>query len=68
MEFVSFLNWIIAILFVACYAYQFFYIFVSLVFKSKKSPDAQPKRYAALISARNEENVIANLIESIKKQ
>ena len=58
MEFVSYINWIVAILFIVCYSYQFIYLFLSLVLRPKKMPDADPKRYAAIISARNEENVI----------
>ena len=48
--------------------YQIIYIIVSLFCKPKKFPDGKPNRFAVLISARNESNVISQLIESIKKQ
>lgn len=69
MEILSFLNSLLAVCFSICYAYQFFYIFIALFFKKKKS-DALPKmhHYAILICARNEENVIGDLLQSIHKQ
>lgn len=68
METVKLLNYIIAILFFACYSYQFAYILIAL-FKGKKTGDKYKlHNYAVLIAARNEEKVIANLIESIKDQ
>lgn len=68
METVRLLNYVIAILFFACYSYQFVYILVSL-FKGKKTGNSYKlHNYAVLIAARNEEAVIENLIESIKEQ
>lgn len=48
--------------------YQLIYIVVSLFCKPKSFPDGKPNRFAVLIAARNEENVISQLLESIKKQ
>ena len=48
--------------------YQIIYIIVSLFGKPKRFPDGKPNRFAVLIAARNEANVISQLIESIKKQ
>lgn len=68
METVKLLNYIIAILFFACYSYQFAYILIAL-FKGKKTgSEYKLHNYAVLIAARNEEQVIENLIESIKAQ
>ncbi len=63
------INACIGVLFLLCYAYQLFYIGVSLV--KKKRPhthEPTPHNFAVMISARNEESVIAGLIDSIKKQ
>lgn len=68
MDKLSWFNYIIALIFVVCYSYQFFYILVSIIKRPKKFPAGTPHRYAVMISARNEEGVIANLIESIRKQ
>ncbi|MBQ6509506.1 MAG: glycosyltransferase family 2 protein [Flexilinea sp.] len=62
-------NQLIGILFALCYFYQFVYIPVSWFLKSKKADKTgMTNRYAILICARNEENVIAGLIESLKHQ
>lgn len=69
MEALSYINYIIAIIFSICYCYQYFYVIVPLIFRKKKVPeDADYHKYAVLIAARNEEVVIGNLIESIKSQ
>jgi cellulose synthase/poly-beta-1,6-N-acetylglucosamine synthase-like glycosyltransferase len=68
MKTVSLINHIIALLFAACYFYQFLYIFVPFVKKSRAAEAGKLHRYAVLIAARNEEAVIAKLIESIKNQ
>lgn len=62
------INFIIAAIFFICYAYQFAYIPVPWI---KKDPPHSPEkrhRFAVLICARNEEKVIAKLIESINAQ
>lgn len=69
MQWLKIFNFIIAVLFTLCYAYQFIYIFVGTFFKNKKHPDVKPKnRYAILIAARNESLVIGHLLDSISKQ
>lgn len=61
-------NLVVCILFFVCYSYQIFYVIVSLT-KSVPSLDAKKNhKYAVLISARNEQAVIADLISSIKNQ
>ena len=62
-------NAVISALFFICYTYQFFYI--PLVLLKKRQPQPSPAaahRYAVLIAARNEENVIAGLLDSLKAQ
>lgn len=69
MEAVKLINLIIGTAFFVCYLYQFVYIFIALIKKDKGSRnDGTLHRYAFLIPARNEQNVICNLIESIKNQ
>lgn len=66
---VSFLNYLVCLLFVLCYSYQLFYIAVSLFKKPVRYPKAEKLgRYAVMICGRNEEAVIGNLIDSIKNQ
>jgi len=61
-------NFIISVIFFLCYAYQFFYIPVSLFGKEPPHKPEKKHRFAVLVSARNEEKVIAQLIESIHAQ
>ena len=61
-------NCVISIIFTLCYAYQFFYLFVGFLKKPKKFIAAKQHRFAVVISARNESNVIGNLISSIRAQ
>lgn len=69
MHNIELLNYIISIIFAICYSYQFLYIAVPFFRKFKKTDDTiEQHRFAALICARNEEIVIGNLIESIKRQ
>ena len=69
METIKIINYVIMVIFFACYAYQFFYIPDALL-KKKKQPSSEgtPHRFAVLIAARNEEAVIGNLIDSLKRQ
>ena len=62
------LNYLISIIFTLCYAYQFFYIIVGILRKSIDLKAKKNNRYAVVVSARNESNVIGNFIESIKHQ
>ncbi|MGI5878609.1 MAG: glycosyltransferase family 2 protein [Christensenellales bacterium] len=68
METISFLNYLIAMVFMICYSYQFVYMIVALLRKPAPLPAASPRRYAVAISARNEQAVIAQLIDSIRRQ
>ena len=68
METIIYLNFLISIIFTLCYAYQFFYIFIGLLKTPKKLTASNLHKFAVVISARNERDVIGQLIESIKNQ
>lgn len=68
IDFVCALNSSVSLIFTLCFAYQYYYIYISAVRKPLVFPEAEPKRYAFVISARNEDKVIGNLVESIKRQ
>ncbi len=68
MKTVSFINYIVALLFFILYSYQLLYILIPFIKKSKPYKNAKLHRYAVLIAARNEEAVITRLIESIRHQ
>lgn len=60
---------LVTLFFGALSAHRFFYVLVGLFAKARKYP-AQPKtnKYAVLLSARNEQAVLGNLIDSIRSQ
>lgn len=68
METVNIINFAIGIIFFLCYFYQFVYIAIALI--KKEPPHTEPTlhRYAVMIPARNEMNVIGELISSIRRQ
>ena len=68
METLRWINFGVSILFVLCYAYQFFYIPVPWLKKAKPHAAPTAHRYAVLICARNEAAVIGDLIASIRSQ
>lgn len=68
MEALEIFNHVVSVLFFMFYAYQFFYILVATVKKPKSFPEGKKYRYAVMISARNEENVIGQLLDSIRQQ
>lgn len=59
---------IISVLFFVCYFYQLVYIAIPFLKKRKLKYEAKANKFAVLICARNEEEVICELIKSIKKQ
>ena len=65
---IKYVNLIISALFCCCYAYQLFYILVPFFSGRRTHGPAKYHRYAVLIAARNEEEVLPHLIESIRKQ
>lgn len=65
---ISVINFCMVAAFVLCYLYQFFYIPIPLLKKDAPHRPEQLRRYAVLIAARNEETVIAQLLDSIREQ
>lgn len=65
---VRLINHIISTAFLICYAYQIIFLLVPFFLKKKKTTAEKLYSYAVLISARNEEAVIGNLIQSIRAQ
>ena len=68
MNFLTGFNMAVSVLFMIFYSYQMLYIIVPFFKKQKTTPAIQDKKYAVLICARNEQNVIGQLIDSIKAQ
>ena len=68
MSFVDIFNACVFAMFTVCYFYQLVYVVIVLLNKTPKFPDAPNHKYAVLISARNEREVIADLISSIRAQ
>ena len=68
MQTVITINAVIMALFFVCYSYQFFYVAVALLQRKKFTCRNENNRIAVLIAARNEENVIGQLLDSIHAQ
>ena len=68
MKILGIINAIIGVVFTLCYFYQFIYLIIAYVFKREKNPVADPRKIAVLIAARNESQVIHNLLESLNEQ
>lgn len=68
METIINLNFVMFLVFTACFVYQSIYVFVALIAKPKTFKAKMNHRYAVIISARNEEAVIGELIDSINNQ
>ena len=68
-EILSIVNLAFSVLFMICYSYQVVFLIISLFIKTTKYNNTdKTKRYAFIISARNEENVIGQLCNCISKQ
>jgi len=67
-EFLGIANLLLFVFFTVLYSYQLVYVFVSLFGEMKKFSSKKNHKYGVLIAARNERVVIAQLIESIRKQ
>ncbi len=68
MEILKLVNYLIALVFFGCYAYQFVYIPIALLRRPKPHKRSVKHRYAVLICARNEQRVIGELIDSVHSQ
>ena len=67
-ELIGTVNTVLAFMLWICCAYRLFYILVPFFKKIGHKNPEKLHSYAILISARNEENVIENLLESIRSQ
>ncbi len=69
MEVLNQVTSIILSVFAVFIAFKSIYLVIGTFLKSRKYPDTDiRKKYAVIISARNEENVIGNLLDSLLKQ
>ena len=68
MKELSYINYIIAVLFGVCLSYHAVYMVVAWVKKQKEFTARKNHKFAAIIAARNEEKVISQLIESLRWQ
>ncbi len=62
------INNILGIILGAVVFHKFFYLILGMLFTRKFKPAKKQYKYGICIAARNEENVIGNLIDSINKQ
>lgn len=65
---INLINYAIAVIFCVCYAYQFLYLLVPFLIRRRRRSETVMHNFAILISARNEEAVIGQLLESIRAQ
>lgn len=68
MKELSYINYIIAVLFAACFSYHVVYMLVAWFRKQADFKARKNHKFAAIIAARNEEKVIPQLIESLRWQ
>lgn len=69
INFLVTLQFVLFVFFSVAYAYQIIYLLIGLLGKERKGKaEAEPKRYAVMIAARNEQAVIGELIDSLRKQ
>lgn len=68
VTFVDIFNGCVFLVFTLCYMYQFVYVLAVLTRKPPEQVAHANHRYAVMISARNENQVIADLIHSIRVQ
>lgn len=68
MDKLSLFNYLIGLLFAAFTCYQVVYVFIKIFKKKNEYKTLKLHKYAVVISARNEELVIGNLLESIHEQ
>ena len=61
-------NFMVLALLSLAYFYQIVYVFIRWFSKEKEFGAAKPRRYAVVISARNESAVLGELLESVRKQ
>ncbi len=68
LSFVDIFNFCVFLVFTFCYAYQLYYVFVTLTRRPPQHISTVDHKFAVLVSARNESAVIGDLIHSIRVQ
>ena len=68
MKVLDIINMVIGAVFMLCYLYQIIYLFIAYLKREPKRTSEEKKRIAVLVAARNEANVIGNLLTTLKKQ
>lgn len=68
LEFLKPVGVLLMVITTAAYLYQVVYLFLPLLMKEKPLKSGRQRRYAILIAARNEENVLPHLLRSIAGQ
>lgn len=68
LNFITGFNMAVFIIFITLYAYQFIYLISVFVKKPQEYEAKKQHKFAVVSSARNEEAVIGNFIDSVKKQ
>ncbi len=68
MKILENINFLLGIVFALCYAYQILYVLVPFLKKAKPRKPATLHNIGVLISARNEADVIGQLLDSIQRQ
>lgn len=68
ISFVDVFNFCVFLTFTICYSYQLYYVYVTLAKQAPRPEASRNHRFAVLISARNEERVVADLVKSIRLQ
>ena len=69
LDILKYVNIFIGAFFILCYSYQVFYLLIGTIVKPKKFAAAEKtNRFAFVISARNEADVIGQLCDSVRAQ
>lgn len=68
MEFLQTVSGVLGMLVGLCYLYQILYLLVPLFRRPRPHAPEKQNRYAVLIAARNEEQVLPHLLQSLKDQ
>lgn len=68
LEVMQYISIALGLLIALCYGYQILYLFAPLLMRKPHLSEGTPRRYAVLIAARNEEQVLPYLLGSIRAQ
>ena len=68
MQALLIINLVLGALFLMCYAFQLAYLVIPFIKKLPEHKETSLHRYAIIVCARNEENVISDLVDSIRRQ